>query len=136
MELFQKLPGVCITACKFFSCNLWIFSVFSALSFSMHFNLWMYWVLRNLRSAFSCSNFLIVSFIPIRFYNQYFTVILKVCILNLLQEFMFVMYIFILGILIYFYIRYVKKLNFISKYLLQNALVLNFMLLIIYKNVR
>ena len=53
-----------MTACRFFSCSLWMLSVFSADSFSTIFSLCMYCVLRNLRSAFSCSSFLVVSFRP------------------------------------------------------------------------
>lgn len=54
----RSLPGVETTAWKFFSCRLSILSDFSFDSFSSPRTLCTYWLLRNFRSAFSCSNFL------------------------------------------------------------------------------
>lgn len=48
-------PGVCTTACRFFSWSCWIFSVLALFSFSSIFILCMYWLFRNFKSAVSCS---------------------------------------------------------------------------------
>jgi len=51
------IPGVETTAWKFFSCSWRMRSDFSLPSFSSPRTLCTYWLLRNLRSAFSCSSF-------------------------------------------------------------------------------
>ena len=55
-ELYEHSPGVCTTAWKFFSCSWRIFSALDFASFSKALILCTYWLLRNFRSAFSCSS--------------------------------------------------------------------------------
>lgn len=55
-EVIWFAPGVCTTAWKFFSCSCKILSIFCLESSSSECILCTYWLLRNRRSAFSCSN--------------------------------------------------------------------------------
>ena len=65
-ELAQKnlrsipwyLPGVCTTACMFFSCSCWMRSALALLSFSRQRTLCTYWLFKNFRSEVSWSSFL------------------------------------------------------------------------------
>lgn len=52
------LPGVCTTACMFFSCSCWMRSAFALLSFSKQRTLCTYWLFKNFRSDVSWSSFL------------------------------------------------------------------------------
>lgn len=59
---FLGLPGVCTTACMFFSCSCWMRSDLALLSFSKQRNLCTYWLFRNFNSMFSWSNFVMWAF--------------------------------------------------------------------------
>lgn len=52
------LPGVCTTACMFFSCSCWMRSALALLSFSKQRTLCTYWLFKNFKSDVSWSSFL------------------------------------------------------------------------------